>query len=297
VVRHDGIAVLVARPEGVSSLAFRSSTTPTAGDWVAVVDDVVTAVLPRTSFLRRRDPTTDDEQALAANVDVVGIVCGLDRPLTDGRLQRFVAITHDAGAEPVVVLTKADLVEDPGEQRDLVGRAVPGVAVLTTSARRGDDIEALRALAAGRTLVLLGESGAGKSTLLNALAGVDVAATGEVRAGDAKGRHTTTSRQLHQLPTGGVLIDSPGIREVGLFVDLDALAASFEDVEELAAGCRFRDCGHGNEPGCAVADAVASGALSRQRHDAWRAMRVEVLAAGARAEEQARRGGGRRRPR
>lgn len=285
---------MVAQADGVRSLPFRTPAPPTVGDWVAVTDDVVEAVLPRTSFLRRRDPTTDDEQALAANVDVVGIVCGLDRPVTEGRVQRFVAITHDAGAEPLVVLTKVDLADDPGPQLERVRQAVPGVEAITASATRGDGLDALRAAAVDRTLVLLGESGAGKSTLLNALAGTEVAATGEVRAGDAKGRHTTTSRQLHRLPSGGVLIDSPGIREVGLFVDLEALAASFDDIATLGEGCRFRDCGHGNEPGCAVLGAVEAGSLARQRYEAWRAMRIEVAAADARAEEQARRPGRRR---
>jgi ribosome biogenesis GTPase / thiamine phosphate phosphatase len=296
-VRHDGVALLVASAAGVRPLPFRTAAAPTVGDWVLVADGVVTGVLPRTSLLRRRDPTTGDEQALAANVDLVGVVCGLDRPVVAGRLQRFVALAHDAGARPVVVLAKADLAGDPAPAVEAVERAVPGREVVVASAARGDGLDALRGVTAGRTIVLLGESGAGKSTLLNALAGADLAATAEVRASDAKGRHTTTARQLHPLPTGGVVIDSPGIREVGLLVDLEALAASFDDIGALAGDCRFRDCSHGPEPGCAVTAAVEGGVLSRARYDAWLAMRREVEEAAARAEEQARRPARGRRPR
>ncbi|HSL57951.1 MAG TPA: ribosome small subunit-dependent GTPase A, partial [Acidimicrobiales bacterium] len=262
------------------------------GDWVLVADAVVVAVLPRTSLLRRRDPTTEAEQLLAANVDVVAVVCGLDRPVRHGRIARTAAMAWDAGATPLVVLTKTDLVDDADAIAERVEAENPGVDVLTLSAPEGQGLDDLAAHVRDRTVVLVGESGAGKSTLTNALAGTDVAAVGEVRAGDAKGRHTTTTRELHLLASGGVLVDSPGIRAVGLVSDADAVAATFADVEDLAEMCRFTDCGHTNEPGCAVTDAIRSGQLDPARLASWRALRREAEAAAVRADavERRRRG-------
>jgi ribosome biogenesis GTPase len=266
--------------------------TPVVGDWVAVDgDDLVAALLPRRSLLRRRDAIADAEQAMAANVDLLVIVCGLDRPMRDGRVQRAVALAWDAGATPLVVLTKADLVPDPvhvGETVDAVRSAVHEVDVLVVSASDGTGMADLLAVVSGQTVVLLGESGAGKSTLVNALVGEDVAATGAVRAGDAKGRHTTTTRQLHPLPGGGVLLDSPGIRAIGLWVDPEAVDAVFPELEVLASDCRFADCAHDGEPGCAVSAAVADGRLDDERLATWRAMRGEATAA-ARTDQERRR--------
>jgi len=212
-----------------------------------------------------------------------------DRPVKAGRLERFVAIATDAGAEPLVVLTKADLVDDPGAAAAEVRAAVPGVEVVTLATKAGRGVPELVERARDTTVVLVGESGAGKSTLVNALIGDEVAATGDVRATDAKGRHTTTSRNLHLLPHGGVLIDTPGIRSVGLWTDAETVAVSFTDVEELAERCRFRDCAHGNEPGCAVRAAVEAGDLDQRRLAAWISMCREADAAMVRAEEHARR--------
>jgi ribosome biogenesis GTPase len=184
------------------------------------------------------------------------------------------------------VLTKADLAEGVDEIVAEVREAVQEVDVLVVSATSGTGLDDVRAAARDRTVVLLGESGAGKSTLVNALVGDDVAATGAVRAGDSKGRHTTTTRQLHPLPGGGVLLDSPGIRAVGLWVDPDAVDAVFPDIEALAADCRFRDCAHDEEPGCAVAAAVASGQLPADRFDAWRSLRREAVAAAESVRER-----------
>jgi ribosome biogenesis GTPase len=266
------------------------------GDWV-VVDDATSAVvdvLERASLLRRQDPD-GGEQPLVANLDSLLITCGLDRPVKTGRIQRSIALAWDAGATPVVVLTKADLAPDSVEPTVAdVTAANPGVDIVVTSAVDDSGMEALRALAADHTIVFLGESGAGKSTLANALVGEDVIATGDVREGDAKGRHTTTRRELHVLPTGGVLIDTPGIRSVGLWVDLDAVAATFDDIEDLAEGCRFNDCAHDQEPGCAVIAAVAEGRLAPQRLEAWHAFRAEAAAAALRADEHATRVAGRR---
>jgi ribosome biogenesis GTPase / thiamine phosphate phosphatase len=200
-----------------------------------------------------------------------------------GRLDRFVTLAWDAGAVPAVVLTKADLAVDAEAVAEDVAAAHPGVDVVTATVTRPDGADAARALAAGRTVVLVGESGAGKSSLANALLGDDVMATGLVRAGDAKGRHTTTTREAHPLPGGGVLIDTPGLRAVGLTADPDAVAATYADIDELAASCRFSDCGHDGEPGCAVAAAVEAGDLSRRRLAGWRALEAEAASAELRA--------------
>jgi ribosome biogenesis GTPase len=159
----------------------------------------------------------------------------------------------------------------------------PGLDVVVTSAHEGVGLDAVRALVDGRTVVLLGESGAGKSSLVNALVGGDAAAVGAVRAGDAKGRHTTTARELRPLPTGGVLIDTPGIREIGLWADAEAVDRAFDDVDGLAAGCRFGDCGHATEPGCAVVAAVVDGALPGDRLESWRRLRREAEGSARRA--------------
>ena len=291
VVRHDGVAVLVAGDDAAESLPVLASVepAPVVGDWV-VVDaetEAVIEVLDRTSLLRRLDPDGVTEQALVANLDALLIVCGLDRPVKTGRIQRTAALAWDAGATPVVVLTKADLADDVDVVAEGVRVANPGIDVLVTSATDAQGLDEVRTLVDGRTIVLLGESGAGKSTLTNALVGTDVVATGEVRKGDAKGRHTTTRRELHVLPSGGVLIDTPGIRSVGLWVDPDAVAATFDDIEELSEGCRFRDCAHAGEPGCAVAAAVEAGELAAERWEAWQALHKEAQSAALRADAHA----------
>lgn len=282
VIRHDGSAVVVALPDGVRALRLsrRVDPAPTVGDWLVVVDEVPVEVLPRTSLLTRRAAGGDGPQSLAANVDVVLVVCGLDRPVTAGRIDRTVTLAWDAGAVPVVVLTKVDQVGHATD--DVVAEVVsahPGVDVLATSTVTGDGIDALRVKIGTGTVVLLGQSGAGKSSLTNALIGDDVAKTGEVRQGDAKGRHTTATRQAHPLPGGGVLIDTPGLREVGVWVDPEAVDATFAEVDELADGCRFADCAHATEPGCAVTAAVARGTLPAERLEAWRVLEREAAAA------------------
>lgn len=290
VVRHDGVAVLVADGDASLSLPVLASVSPVpvVGDWVVVEDDAVTGVLQRSSLLRRQDPD-GGEQPLVANLDVLLIVCGLDRPVKPGRIQRSTALAWDAGAVPVVVLTKADLVGEASTIATEVKAANPGVEVIISSVTDDLGLDAIRLLARERTVVLLGESGAGKSTMANALVGGEMIATGTVRAGDAKGRHTTTRRELHLLPTGGVLIDTPGVRAVGLWVDSDAIAATFDDIESLVHGCRFNDCAHAGEPGCAVAAAVEAGDLAPERLVAWRALQREAESSARRADEQERR--------
>lgn len=290
VVRHDAIRVVVAMPE-IRSLPVRTGLeSPVVGDWVAVVDDVVEAVLPRRSLLRRSNAEGERVQSLAANIDTLFVVCGLDRPVREGRLQRAVALAWDAGATPVVVLTKADLVADPAAEVAAAQGAVTGVEVVVVSVPLGVGVRHVRDLARDRTVVMLGESGAGKSTLVNALVGEEVAATGDVRSGDAKGRHTTTTRQLHPLPGGGVLLDSPGIRGVGLWVEPEAVDAVFPEIESLIGECRFGDCAHQGDLGCAVAAAVENGVLTQGRVDAWEAMRREALATNRTDQDRSRYG-------
>lgn len=295
VIRHDGVAVTLAMPDGVRSLMLsrRLRPPPTVGDWVVVERDVPVSVLPRTSLLIRRSVRTEAPQYLAANVDIVLVVCGLDRPVQPGRVDRVVTLAWEAGAVPAVVLTKSDLTTDPGAVARSVEAAHPGVEVVTTSVVDDTGIGELARLVEGRTVVLVGESGSGKSSLTNILVGHEVMATGEVRAGDAKGRHTTTTREAHPLPAGGVLIDTPGLRAVGLWADEESVAATFADIDDLAAGCRFNDCRHETEPGCAVRAALADGTLAPERFAGWQALEREAESAELRAARHLERARGR----
>lgn len=290
VLRHDGVAVTVRTDGGDRVVPLRRGVeAPAVGDWLALEGDRVVAVLPRSSLLRRRAAGGEGTQLLAANLDLLVLVCGLDRPVRSGRIQRGEALAWDAGATPLLVLTKTDVASELDAALAAVDRDHPGLEVHLTSSTTGGGIAALGERLAGATSVFLGESGAGKSTLVNALMGSDVAAIGDVREGDAKGRHTTTSRQLFMLGGGGVLIDTPGIREVGLAGDEDSVDATFADIDELAETCRFNDCAHDGEPGCAVAAAVTSGDLDPDRLAAYLVLRREAAAAALRADEAARR--------
>lgn len=287
VVRHDGAGLVLATSSGIEAVMFgpRLDPEPAVGDWIAVRNGAPAAVLARTSLLRRRTAHGDQEQALAANVDTVMIVCGLDRPVKAGRIRRSAALATDAGARPVVVFTKAAGadVETIRGAVAVAEEAVPGIHTEITSVREGIGLTELEALTGHGTVTVLGESGAGKSTIVNALLGDDRIATGAVRDGDAKGRHTTTSRELHVLPGGGTLIDTPGIRAVGLWVEEATISGTFSDIEELALRCRFSDCAHEGEPGCAITAAVADGTLDPARLDAWRELEAEAVASERRA--------------
>ena len=278
VVRVDGATCRVACDDG-EERSCRARTQLAVGDWVAVDGDVIEGVLPRWSALTRADPAATGAQAgvqlLAANVDVVIVAAPADR-LKPARVEREVALAWESGARPIVALTKADLGD--GHLLEALRRRVSGVDVLATSVRQAKGLEQLaRELGVGVTGVLIGPSGAGKSTLVNALVGREVQATGEVRAGDLRGRHTTTSRQLVRLPAGGVLIDTPGLRSLGL-TGREAVGAAFPDLERLARGCRFRDCSHGSEPGCAVRRAVSDGSLDPARLASFEKLAREAAA-------------------
>lgn len=289
VVRHDGSAVLVAGEAGIESVPLRPALPPLAvGDWLLVGGGSIAEVLPRASLLQRRNPTGGGAQVIAANVDVVGIVCGLDRRVNTGRIQRMVIQVWDAGATPLIVLTKTDLMDDTTDAEAIAAGAAPGVDVLVISASTGEGIDDVRAAVGGRTVAFVGESGAGKSTLVNTLARSEIAETGEVREGDAKGRHTTTARELHVLEGDVQLVDTPGIREMGLWTDVNTVDEVFDDVSELAELCKFRDCSHTNEPGCAVQEAVARGELPAERIEDWEALRREAASAELRADPHAR---------
>ncbi len=299
VIRHDGALVTVATADGLEAVPVLASIEPppVVGDWVLVAEGAVRATLDRSSLLRRRDTTRDVEQPIVANVDIVFIVCGLDRPLSAGRVQRATALAVDAGAQPIIVLTKADKVDDPKAFVGLMEEQNPDVDVILTSSREGEGIDALRERTAGFTVVLIGESGAGKSRLTNALCEGEVALVGDVRDGDSKGRHTTSHREIHLLANGGILVDTPGIRSVGLWTDTEAVDATFDDIEEIAADCRFSDCAHQGEPGCAVRAAIERGELDPARLTAWRALIEESEQAARRQEAKAWRQGEGRAPR
>lgn len=266
------------------------SPRPIVGDLVMVSTegDRVAAVWPRQNVLRRADPG-GGEQILAANVDVVAIVCGLDRPVKAGRVQRAAALAWDCGATPVVVLTKADVVADTSGVQSQVLTANPGIEVLVLSVAADTGVDALRTRLVGQSAVVLGESGSGKSTLTNALVGHDASQVAAVRSGDRKGRHTTTDRHLFELPEGGWLIDTPGIRAVGLPSGLALSDEQFADILELSADCRFRDCTHTSEPQCAVQAAVADGVLAPIRLEQWLRLTAEIAGAERRSDVHAQR--------
>ncbi len=246
------------------ALLYGGCNLPVTGDWVrvrAVEDGLVwiAGVEPRRSWIARRAAgRRADVQVLAANVDRALIVCGLDGNFNVRRLERSLAICHEGGVEPVVVLNKADACADVGAAVEQAREVAVGARVLAVSARTGAGCEEVAALTgAGVTAVLLGSSGAGKSSLVNRLVGEQVQATGEVRESDARGRHTTTRRELRRLPSGGWLIDTPGLREIQLAVSEESIEAVFDDIAGLAGECRFRDCSHADEPGCAVRGSVS----------------------------------------
>jgi ribosome biogenesis GTPase len=275
---------LAARLSGRLANDPGEASHPAVGDWVALAARsaegaaTIHAVMHRRSaFVRKAAHTVQTAQVVAANVDVAFLVASMNADFNARRLERYLATAWQSGARPVVVLTKADLCAHPDAILDAAESVAIGAPVLAVSAVTGEGVEALAAhLGSRETGVLVGSSGVGKSTLVNALAGADLMATSAIREDDARGRHTTTHRELIRLPSGALILDTPGMRELGL-LDADAgLDATFADIEALAGECRFRDCAHDTEPGCAVRAALESGELDLGRWKSFQKLGREL---------------------
>jgi ribosome biogenesis GTPase len=257
---------------------------PAVGDWVAAerkgkdARAIIHAVIPRHSvFLRRSAGPKGEEQVVAANVDVVFLVSGLDHDFNLRRIERYLTLAYESGASPVIVLNKADLRDDLDQVVQQTQAISHGVPILPVSAATGNGLDALRGcLKPGMTGALLGSSGVGKSTIINTLLGNDQLKTAAVREHGSRGRHTTTYRELIPLPGGAALIDTPGLRELQLLADDASLENSFAEISELALACRFRNCSHTAEPGCAVQAALAGGALAPERYESYLRQRKEI---------------------
>ncbi|MBR5095292.1 MAG: ribosome small subunit-dependent GTPase A [Oscillospiraceae bacterium] len=279
----------IVGPEGAAYARLKTSAYygggelfPTVGDYVMAEpvengDSLILATLPRRTVFSRRDPgPVPREQAIAANFDTVFILQSLGEGVNEKRLERYLALAWQSGATPVVLLTKADLAADLGPFLARAARTAQGAAVHAVSVRSGWGLEALASyLQPGKTLVFLGPSGVGKSSLVNALAGEEVMATGEIRQTDGRGRHTTTHRQLIRLRSGVLLLDTPGMRELGLWEAAEGMERAFGDVERCLGKCRFADCRHEREPGCAIRAAIAAGELDPARWESYRKLPAE----------------------
>lgn len=291
----EGGEIEAALAGRVKHHATRRSDLPAVGDWVVVRRGTdasrssIVAVLPRRGrFSRKAAGNVTGEQVVAANVDVVFLVMALDADFSLRRLERYLVLSQESGATPVVLLTKPDLVADPDARAGEVRAIARGTPVHLVSPKLGHGIDRVAAyLPPGRTGALLGSSGVGKSTIINRLAGRDIQKTRDVRMADSKGRHTTTHRELVVLPAGGLIIDTPGMRELQLWDAGDAVRETFEDLEALAAGCRFGDCRHRDEPRCAVKAAVEEGRLPRARLESYLKLQDEIAAVERQRDERA----------
>jgi ribosome biogenesis GTPase len=268
--------------EAIGALLFRTERVawPAVGDWVAAQpvgpdDAMVHAVLPRrTMFSRRAAGDREQEQVIAANIDLALIVCGLDGDFNVRRIERYLSLAHASGVDAAIVLNKSDVCADLSARLGEASQVAGGAPVVAVSARAVDGVEpVLRLLRPALTIALLGSSGVGKSTRL---LGVERQPVQEVRAGDSRGRHTTTHRELLPLPQGGALIDTPGMRELQLWAAQDSLDSAFAEIAALAAACRFRDCSHAVEEGCAVQAAIEAGDLDAPRWESYRKLRAEI---------------------
>lgn len=258
---------------------------PAVGDWVVArprreTEELlrIHEVLPRKSkFSRRAAGNRDEEQVVAANVDTVFLVTGLDEDYNPRRIERYLIMAYESGARPVVLLNKADLCANAEERARETEEIAAGASVVVLSAKRDEQLSQLEPfIGPGETVALLGSSGVGKSTIVNRLAGEDLQRTSEVRSSDSRGKHTTTHRELILLPNGGIVIDTPGMRELQLLVSDRGLRETFDDVEKIALSCRFTDCRHESEPGCAIREALDAGALDAQRYENYRKTLAEM---------------------
>lgn len=283
VLTDDGLLRVSLGSDLLDRIAHDPTAAPCAGDWGELCrwpDGPVTLhrLLPRGPSIVRAEPGGSSRgQVLAANIDLVAVVVGLVPEPLVSRVERLLALAWASGAPPAVVLTKADQVPDAHLIAEDISAVAPDVPVLVASAPTGEGIEELRALVGAGTVALVGASGAGKSSLVNALVGTDVLRTKQIRV-DGRGRHTSVRRELVLLPGGGAVIDTPGLRGVGLRDAAGGVAAAFGDIEALVARCRFRDCSHTSEPGCAVLDALADGTLAHRRLESWRKLHAETVA-------------------
>ncbi len=289
-VRKNSFAISNGREEWLATVAGRlrhrrNGLYPVAGDWVLADGSLITVLLDRRNALSRGAAGTRgkteaqprSEQVIAANLDAVLIVCGLDRDFNLRRIERYLTLVYNCGLKPVIILTKADLHPDPTPFVDEVETIAFGVPVHVVSAQNDQGLKPLAAvLTPGQTFTLVGSSGAGKSTLVNRLLGQSVQATAAVSASLGKGRHTTTTRDLIILPQGGMLIDNPGLREIAFWEDDNGIAAAFPEIEALAEGCHFADCRHTQEPGCRVLQALADGEIAPERLANYRKMQREL---------------------
>lgn len=273
--------------EITGKLRFSSSSRldyPAVGDWVAVqtgANDslaVIHSVMPRTTtFLRKVAGETTEPQLLATNIDTVFLVTDLGLDFNVRRLERYLVLTYESGATPVIVLNKADLCPDTSEKLAEIETVAVGVPCHCVSAATGDGIDDLQQyVAPGKTVALLGSSGVGKSTIINRLLGEERLETKEIRESDGRGRHTTTVRQMILLPTGSIVIDTPGMREIQLWGDETSLDLSFEDIQSVARHCRFADCSHASEPGCAVKTALEDGTIRAERWESYLKLQREL---------------------
>ena len=287
-VHKDRYAIVCQEGETYARLKTREyyggfEAFPTAGDFVMIHyipngDSQIIATLPRKTYFARRDPDPGrGEQAVAANFDYVFVMQSLNMDFNPKRLERYLTIAWQSGAIPVILLTKADLTPDYAEQLMAAEHVAPGVSIHAVSARTGFGLESLAPyLQPGKTMVFLGSSGVGKSSLVNALAGKEVMTEGSIREDDSKGRHTTTHRQMLMLPGGVMIIDTPGMRELGMWEVSEGLGSAFADVEQFLGKCRFRDCRHDREPGCAIRAAIESGELDAARWESYQNLSNEA---------------------